>query len=216
MAKLFAVIFSIKKQYPETKVRSYMSDYKTKIEKLSLPLVALSSTVAFPGEIVNLEVSDTFYGSGDALKEAFEGSKYVFAVPIKTESPSSAPELFDVGTVVKIKQLVNSGEKSLRCIVEGMSRATLGEVKRTGKYYTADIICKTVSIPDTPGIKNQAYNRRLIDAATKMARLLPPPAETILSSVKGVKNPAMLADVIASGLFIKFEDKLEILSIFEP
>ena len=193
-----------------------MSDYKTKIEKLSLPLVALSTTVAFPGEIVNLEVSDTFFGSCDALKEAFEGSKYVFAVPIKSDANVPSPELFEVGTVVKIKQLINSGEKTLRCIVEGMSRAMLGEVKRTGKYYTADIICKTVSIPDTPGIKNQAYNRRLIDAATKMAKLLPPPAETILASIKGVKNPAMLADVIASGLFIKFEDKLDVLSIFEP
>ena len=80
-----------------------MSDYKTKIEKLSLPLVALSSTVAFPGEIVNLEVNDTFYGSGEALKDAFDGSKYVFAVPIRPDAPTNSNELFDVGTVVKIK-----------------------------------------------------------------------------------------------------------------
>ena len=41
------------------KVRSKMSDYKTKIEKLSLPLVALSTTVAFPGEIVTHVLAPT-------------------------------------------------------------------------------------------------------------------------------------------------------------
>ncbi|MBP3375435.1 MAG: endopeptidase La, partial [Clostridia bacterium] len=54
------------------------------------------------------------------------------------------------------------------------------------------------------------------EAAATMAKLLPPPAENIVPNFKNIKNPAMLADVIASGLFIKHEDKLEILAIFEP
>ena len=192
-----------------------MSEYTVKAEKLSLPLVALSSIVAFPGEIVNLEITDNnFFGSCDAAREAFEGSKYAVAVPLK--SSEGEPELFEVGTVIKIKQLVNSGEKTLRCIAEGMSRAIVGDYKRTGKFFTADVICKTVVLPDRPSVKHDAYLRRLLDAATKMAKLLPPPAESVVPSLKAIKNPAMLADIIASGLFIKFEDKLEILGIFEP
>ena len=192
-----------------------MSEYTVKAEKLSLPLVALSSTVAFPGEVVNLEISDNDFCSCEALREAFDGSKYAVAVPIK-DPEEDVPELFEVGTVVRIKQLINAGEKTLRCIAEGMSRAIVTGHRRTGKYYTADVICKTVILPEDPGIKNQAYLRRLNDAAAQMAKLMPPPAESILPTFKTVKNAAQLSDVIASNLFIKYEDKLEILGIFEP
>ena len=192
-----------------------MSQYTVKAQNLSLPLVALTSTVAFPGEIINLEVSDNSFDSCEALREAFEGSKYALAIPIVSEE-GEEPRLFEVGTVIKIKQLINAGEKTLRCIAEGMSRATLTSYRRTGSFNTAEVICKTIALPDGPGIKNQAYMRRLTDAASKIAKLLPPPAENILPSFKGIKNPALLADVIASNLFIKFEDKLEVLGVFEP
>ena len=195
-----------------------MSEYTVKAEKLSLPLVALSSTVAFPGEIINLEVGDNDFGSCDALREAFEGSKYAVAVPIKPEEEDGNPEpqLFEVGTVIKIKQLVNAGEKTIRCIAEGMSRAIVSSYRKTGKYNTAEVICKTVSLPDSPGVKDQAYVRRLTQAATQMAKLLPPPAENIIPTFKSIKNPALLADVITSNLFVKYEDKLDVLGIFEP
>ena len=191
-----------------------MSEYTVKAEKLSLPLVALSTTVAFPGEIINLEVGDNSFGSCEALREAFDGSKYAVAVPIKPEE--GEPQLFEVGTVIKIKQLINAGEKTVRCIAEGMSRAIVSSYRKTGKYNTADVICKTVTLPDTPGVKNQAYLRRLTGAATRMAKLLPPPAENILPTFKTIKNPALLSDVIASNLFVKYEDKLDILGIFDP
>ena len=139
-----------------------MSEYTVKAEKLSLPLVALNTTVAFPGEVINLEIDDSNFGSCDALREAFEGSKYAVAIPIK-DSEASEPILFEVGTVIKIKQLINAGEKTLRCIAEGMSRAMVSSYRRTGKYHTAEVICKTVILPDGPGIKNEAYLRRLYD-----------------------------------------------------
>ena len=192
-----------------------MAEYTIKAEKLSLPLIALNTNVAFPGEIINLEITDDRFGSCDAAREAFEGSKYAFAVPVRP-TESGEGELFEVGTVIKVKQIMNAGEKNVRCIAEGMSRAILGDHKKTGKHCTADIICKTVMFPSDRGIKNDAYIRRLIDAATRMSKLLPPPAENVISSLKTIKNPAMLADIMASGLFIKIEDKLEILSIFDP
>ncbi len=192
-----------------------MAKYTVKAEQLSLPLIVLEDTVAFPGEIVNLELKESKYGSCEAAREAFEGTKYAVAVPLKSFE-GEPDEFFEIGTVIRVKQLVNASDSSLRCIAEGMSRAIVNDIKRTGKYHTANVLCKTVTLPDGPGIKNQAYLRRLNDAAATMAHLLPPPAESILPTFKSIKNPAMLADVIASGLFIKHEDKLEILGIFEP
>ncbi len=192
-----------------------MSEYTTRAEKLSLPLIALEKNVAFPGEIVNLEINDSRFCSCDAAREAFEGSKYAVAIPYKYEDDEHS-ELFEIGTVIKVKQLINSGENSVRCIAEGISRASLADYRRTGRYFTANVICKTITLPDGPSVKNQAYLRRLNDAAAAMAKLLPPPAENIIPNFKNIKNPALLADVIASGLFIRHEDKLEILSLFEP
>ena len=192
-----------------------MSEYTTRAEKLSLPLIALDSTVAFPGEIVNLEINDSRFSSCEAAREAFEGSKYAIAIPYKYEEDEDS-ELFEVGTVIKVKQLIGAGDKTVRCIAEGVSRATVTDYHRTGKYFTASVICKTVTLSDDPSVKNTAYLRRLNEAAATMAKLLPPPAENIVPNFKNIKNPAMLADVIASGLFIKHEDKLEILAIFEP
>ena len=194
-----------------------MSEYTTRAEKLSLPLIALNNTVVFPGEIVNIEVSEKKYNSCAAAQEAFDSSKYAIAIPFEFDDDDLGDNsLFTIGTVIRVKQLINSGEDTLRCIAEGVSRATVIEHKKTGDYYTASVMCKTVTIPDGPSVKNQAYLRRLNEAATTMSKLLPPPAENICSNFKNVKNPAMLADLIASGLFIKHEDKLEILSIFEP
>ena len=192
-----------------------MSEYTTRAEKLSLPLIALDSTIAFPGEIVNLEINDSRFSSCEAAREAFEGSKYAIAIPYKYEEDEDS-ELFEVGTVIKVKQLIGAGDKTVRCIAEGVSRATVTDYHRTGKYFTASVICKTVTLSDDPSVKNTAYLRRLNEAAATMAKLLPPPAENIVPNFKNIKNPAMLADIIASGLFIKHEDKLEILAIFEP
>ncbi len=192
-----------------------MSEYTTRAEMLSLPLIVTEDTVTFPGEIVNLEISETKYCSREAAREAFEGSKYAVAVPYKYDEDENA-DLFEIGTVIKVKQLINTGEQTLRCIAEGVSRAAIADMRKTGRYYTASVMCKTVTLPDGPSVKNQAYLRRLNEAAVAMAKLLPPPAENVIGSFKGIKNPAQLADVIASGLFIKHEDKLEILAIFEP
>ena len=92
-----------------------MSEYTTRAEKLSLPLIALDSTVAFPGEIVNLEINDSRFSSCEAAREAFEGSKYAIAIPYKYEEEEDS-ELFEVGTVIKVKQLIGAGDKTVRCI----------------------------------------------------------------------------------------------------
>ena len=192
-----------------------MSEYTVKAEQLSLPLIALEGIVAFPGEIVNLEITDKHFGSADAAREAFEGTKYAVAVPVVDEGDGES-RLASVGAVIRVKQLITTGDGNVRLIAEGMSRAIINDFRRTGKYYTANVLCKTITLPDAQTPKNMAYLRRLNDAAVELAKLLPPPADKLIPTFKTVKNPAMLADVIASGLFIKFEDKLEILSTFEP
>lgn len=194
-----------------------MSEFTTRVEKLSLPLIALENTVVYPGEIVNISVVDSKYNSCSAAEEAFDSSKYAVAIPYKSDDGEfDEDQLFEIGTVIKIKQLIKDGNDTIRCIADGISRAVILDHKKTGEYYTASVMCKTVTLPDGPSVKHQAFLRELNGVASAMARLLPPPAENVISNYKSIKNPAMLADLIASGLFIKHEDKLEVLSVFDP
>ena len=181
------IIFGSKYTQNTLYLEKNMSEYTTRAEKLSLPLIALDCTVAFPGEIVNLEIKDSRFSSCDAAREAFEGSKYAIAIPYKYEDDENS-ELFEIGTVIKVKQLINAGDKTVRCIAEGVSRASITDYRRTGRYFTANVICKTVTLSDDPSVKNQAYLLRLNEAASAMAKLLPPPAENIIPNFKNIKK----------------------------
>lgn len=192
-----------------------MSELIEKAERLSLPLIALDEMVAFPSEIINFEVTADKFNSEEAAKEASAGSRFAVAVPVIIDEDGN-DRLFDVGTIIKIKQLVKAGDGSSRIVAEGYSRALIKSHKVTGKYLTADIISKTVSLPEDGGIKGEAYKRKMTDAVEKITRLVPGLSKDILKTAKNIKNPALLADFIASNIILKYSDKLDILHIFSP
>ena len=192
-----------------------MSDIIEKVEKLSLPLIILEDMVAFPSEIINFQVKKDDYGSHIAASEAADGSRFAFAIPL-VDSGEGEKIPFDVGTVIKIKQLVKSNDGTQRVVAEGFSRAIMMSYKESGKYNTAEILCKTLVLPEDGSVKGEAYKRRMIEAVEKIHKLVPSIPKEIVSTAKSIKNPALLADFIASNVLVKHEDKLEILHIFNP
>ena len=192
-----------------------MSELIEKAERLSLPLIALDEMVAFPSEIINFEVTADKFNSEEAAKEASAGSRFAVAIPVIIDEDGN-DRLFDVGTIIKIKQLVKASDGSSRIVAEGYSRALIKSHKVTGKYLTADVISKTVSMPEDGGIKGEAYKRKMIDGVSVITRLVPGLSKDILKTAKSIKNPALLADFIASNIILKYEDKLDILRIFSP
>lgn len=192
-----------------------MSELIEKAERLTLPLIALDEMVAFPSEIINFEIGADKFNSEEAAKEASAGSRFAVAIPIIIDEDGN-DRLFDVGTIIKIKQLVKASDGSSRIVAEGYSRAIIKSHKVTGKHLTADVISKTVSLPEDGGIKGEAYKRKMIDAVEKITRLVPGLSKDILKTAKSIKNPALLADFIASNIILKYTDKLDILHIFSP
>ena len=197
-----------------------MSEIYEKAERLTLPLIALRDTVAFPGEIINCELRKDSFGSAEAARTAAGGTGYVILVPLNplTDTESIDSEvLFSVGTVAKIKQLVKMSDGGTRIIAEGLSRASLVSYRKVGAYNIADVISKTIALAEDGGIRGEAYARELIHAVERIVKLLPSMSSgEIMSTIKSIKNPAQLADFIASHILEKIEDKLDILAIFEP
>lgn len=192
-----------------------MARYIEKIEQVTLPVIALQGIVAFPGIALSFELSDA--SSCAAAAAAFEADSSVLLLPIKELDAQITPSaFFGVGTVAKIKQSIKTPEGNIRIIAEGTSRATAGTIKSFADYYVCDVISKMTSFSEEDDIKSEAYNRAILTEVEKLVKLLPSVSDDIMLAARAIKNPALLSDFIASNILVKFNDKLEVLSIFEP
>ena len=193
-----------------------MANYTVKIKKLSLPVIALKSVVAFPGAAISFEINDDM--AIRAAEAAFDTDSLVLICAYRdpnTTAPLPAG-LFRVGTVCKIKQSVRNTEGGLRVLAEGFSRATVTEFRQFADYLLADVNSKTHTASDDDKIKNQAYCRAMLSEAKKLASLLPSVSDDMLTAASAIKTPALLADFIASNMLVKTADKQMILECFDP
>lgn len=193
-----------------------MAHYIEKLEQLTLPVVVLNGTVAFPAITVNFELSEA--KNVGAAEMASELNSFIFIVSRKqlSNDPIRFSDIFNIGTVAKIKQSVKTPEGKLRVIAEGLTRATVEEYAELDTYRAARVICKTLNTEDTDSVANEALLREAIGSVERMAEYLPASSKELISALGRIKNPGALADLIASNILVRHTDKQEILSEFEP
>ena len=196
-----------------------MSDYNNYIEKaenLSLPVVILNGTVAFPSVNLNFEISEK--ASIAATQAALETNSFILLITNKN-SPlphSGTDDLFTVGCVAKVKQSVKTPDKHLRVIAEGYSRATVTRYSNFADYLMADAICKTIHLKEDGGFKGEALIREALTILEGIIKFLPSQNSDLLMTAKSIKNPGLFADFVASNFLVKFGDKQTVLECFEP
>ena len=193
-----------------------MARYIEKIEQHTLPVIALRGSVAFPSVTLSFEIEDEL--STAAAEAAFETDSLVIVCAITdlSQSKVTPSALARVGTISKIKQSVKTPEGNMRIITEGYSRASITEFHTFANYMCADVIAKTISMTDEESIKSQAYCRAILSQTESLAELLPSASTDMISTAKGIRNPALLADFIASNLLVKPSDKQKVLEAFDP
>ena len=211
-----------------------MSQYIEKAEKMTLPLITLRDTVAFPGALLNFELTDD--SDIRAAKAAAATSGLIFLV---TEVPrhlaeelvdlifrdeeldgefadTPTPKLCSVGSVVRIKQMVQTPDKQFRVIFEGCTRATLLSANFEGDFATADVMSKTIMLGDINSLRARAYLHTLMESLRDLSKYLPSGSEEMLQAAAAIRDPGQLADFIATNVLIKTEDKQEALECYEP
>ncbi len=195
-----------------------MPSYIEKAEQITLPVAVLHGAVAFPSVPINFEVLDEISSVG--VKTAGAGNAFIFLVSSSDHLTASAtPEvsrLYRVGTVAKIKQLLRTPDGNTRLIAEGFSRAMVTEYRQNGRLLEADLICKTITMPDNGGVRGAACIREMLNSLEKNLRFLPSGSADLVSSAGMIDNPGMLADFIASNLLVKDKDKQTVLECFDP
>ena len=194
-----------------------MPNYIEKVEQLTLPVVILRGSVAFPSIALSFEVTDS--ASAAAAQAAADTNSFVLLVAEKQAPEGESfhiDQLYKVGTVAKIKQSVKTPEGNTRLIVEGYSRATVTTYHDFANYLVADAICKTVTMTDNGGMRGEAFIREANVALEKMVKYMPSLSSDILVAARAMKNPGLLADFIAAHILVQLDDKQTILEIFEP
>ncbi len=195
-----------------------MAKFIEKIEKLTLPVVALRGLVAFPSLPINFELARDI--SISACNAATSADMHVFLVSqkqIDTEMPGE-DDLYRVGVVAKIRQTLKTSEGTLRVVAEGVCRATAVTYFTEDGHISADVMSKTVSLDSSLGgdVKAEALMNEALDALEAMIKHIPSPSDDLLLAAKSIKNPGLLADLIAANVLVRHEDKQAILEIYDP
>jgi ATP-dependent Lon protease len=176
-----------------------------------LPILPLRDVVVYPHMVIPLFVGRE--KSILALDKAMEIGKQILLVAQK-KADIDEPEIgdiYDVGTLATILQLLKLPDGTVKVLVEGGSRATLENV-RSGEYFSADIQ-KVIeaSRDDTremDGLKRTVVSQ--FESYVKLNKKVPP---EILSSLASIEQPGRLADTIAAHMSLKLAEKQKVLEI---
>ncbi len=192
---------------------------KDRPEKLSewkeeLPLIPLRNMVVFPQMIVPLFIGRS--KSVKALEETLAAERMVvFASQRSEEIEEPGPkDICPIGTLTEIIQMLELPDGTTKILVEGVARARIEEFTQESPYYRVKI--SRISEPEEVTVEIEALIRLVIkqfESYVKLNKRIP--SETLLSIIN-IENPGRLADLIASYLVLKVEEKQTILEAISP
>ena len=189
-------------------------DGKSKPEARSLPLLPLRDIIVFPHMVVPLFVGRE--KSIAALEEAMGRDKAIVLAAqkkAKTNDPS-AEDVFAVGTLGTIIQLLRLPDGTVKALVEGKQRVRILKFLPAGTYYQVEAQELTERSDRT--VELEALMRQVhttFEAYVKLNKRIPP---EMLMSVSTIDDPARLADTIVAHLSLKLTDKQAILETEDP
>lgn len=179
-------------------------------EKKQIPLLPLRGILVYPYMIIHLDVGRE--KSISALEEAMVRDRLIMLATQK-EAQTDQPEpedIFKIGTVAEIKQLLKLPGGTIRVLVEGLHRAKIVHYEHVDPYYSVEIEEFAALEEKTPEI--EALTRIVVhqfEQWVKLSKKIPP--ETLVSVIT-VEEPGRLTDLIATHLSLKIEDKQELLN----
>jgi ATP-dependent Lon protease len=182
-------------------------------EPITLPLLPLRDVVVFPHMVIPLFVGRP--KSIKALEAAMEAGRQIMLVAQKAAGKDEPrPEdMFDVGCVSSILQMLKLPDGTVKVLVEGIQRANTHKISDNGEYFVANVTPVPPPTDTKPEI--EALRRAVtqqFDQYVKLNKKIPP---EILTSIAGIDDAGRLADTIAAHLPLKLENKQSVLDLFE-
>ena len=179
---------------------------------ITLPAVAMRGIVIFPSTTMHFDVGRE--KSILAIRQAMEQDRRIFLVAQKDftiENPE-ASDIYEVGVVARITQMLNNGKSAIRIMVEGLYRAAVTDFDLSGEYMTATVrrMPEDNEITLAPEAA-EALTRSVVHSFEAYCELIPNMPREIISGVLSQKNPLDLFNQIVHNLFLQVEDKQTLL-----
>ncbi len=176
-------------------------------------VVPLRDVVVFPHMIYPLLIGRDF--TIKALKEAMEGDRQVLLLAQKLASVDapSAEDLFDVGLIARILQVMKMPNGTFKVLVEGLVRAEVVSFIKSDDYMQARVNVRAAE-PEPPSREIEALSRSVMELFTEYVHLNRRVPDEVLVTLASVEQYQQQADTIAAQLLHRKETKQELLETF--
>ncbi|WP_395137560.1 LON peptidase substrate-binding domain-containing protein [Schlegelella aquatica] len=181
-------------------------------DPIELPLLPLRDVVVFPHMVIPLFVGRP--KSIKALESAMAAGRQIMLVAQKVagKDEPKPEDMFEVGCISSILQMLKLPDGTVKVLVEGLQRATTRRIVDNGEHFVATVA--PVQPDNDQSAEVEALRRAVtqqFDQYVKLNKKIPP---EILTSIAGIDDPGRLADTIAAHLPLKLENKQTILDLF--
>ncbi|WP_413975774.1 endopeptidase La [Stenotrophomonas acidaminiphila] len=187
---------------------------QTQTEVLDLPVLPLRDVVVFPHMVIPLFVGRD--KSMQALERAMEADKRILLVAQKsaeTDDPAAA-DLYTVGTLAQVLQLLKLPDGTIKVLVEGLARVAVDRIREEdGALQGAGTELESDESRESREIDAIARSlMSLFEQYVKTNRKLPP---ELLQTLNGIEEPSRLADTIAAHIGVRLADKQKLLETLQ-
>ena len=180
-----------------------------------LPILALRGLTVFPDQTVHFDVGRA--KSVLALEAAMKADQTLFLVPQKdllVDDPKLA-DLYSIGTVAKVKQVLKTQTENLRVLVTGICRGRITELSQSEPYLYGTIEA-VAQQKEEDSIRAQALRREANALYGLYLQMSEHPAQTVYLQMMASTSNGFLADSIAQNSGIEFPDKAKLLCMLNP
>jgi ATP-dependent Lon protease len=180
-------------------------------ERISLPLLPLRDVVVFPHMVIPLFVGRP--KSIKALDSAMEGGKNIMLVAQKNAAKDepSAEDIYSIGCVASILQMLKLPDGTVKVLVEGAQRALIHHIEDAETHFTCELTPIAPEATVNPEV--EALRRAIVGQFDQYVKLNKKIPAEILTSIAGIDDPGRLADTIAAHLPLKLDQKQRILEM---
>jgi ATP-dependent Lon protease len=178
---------------------------------VEIPVLALRDVVVYPHMVIPLFVGRE--KSIKCLEAAMDNDKQIFLVAQKDASidEPEVEDVYQVGTIATILQLLKLPDGTVKVLVEGTQRAQITEFTQTDEFFIAQsqyIVSEEIDEQEHDVFIRSAVSQ--FEGYVKLNKKIPP---EVLTSVSGIDEPARLADTMAAHMPLKVAEKQKVLEI---
>lgn len=181
----------------------------------NMPVIALRGLAVFPSQSVHFDIGRT--KSALALESAMKKDQVLFLVPQKdiVDDDPGLSQLYPIGTVVKVKQILRSQGENIRVLVNGLHRAKINILNQTEPFLSGNVT-PVEEMEYADNLRARALRREAVTLYGHYLEMVDPPNQTVQLKLLASEDCGYIADSIAQNSGIDYKDKAKLLCQLNP